>query len=67
MTVRNLLQYPVTKCEIDETLMKLSKSLHSEEKVGDMRPMILQGMVKFMRERMSQQDLKEFFGIGEKS
>lgn len=39
--MRNLITYPVTKAEIDECLNTLANELSREERIGDIRPLLL--------------------------
>ncbi len=47
--MRNLAQYPVTFDEIVDFLDKQSKELSEEQRMGDMRPLLLKEAAKFMR------------------
>jgi hypothetical protein len=48
VNMRNLLVYPITIIEIEECLLRLSDEINAEERIGDMRPLLLREAAKIV-------------------
>lgn len=46
--MRNLLQYPVTQEEILESLRRQMLDIRAEERIGDMRPLVLRHTIEIL-------------------
>ena len=47
--MRDLVRYPITKIEILECLESLANDILEEERVGDMRPLLLQVTMEIVK------------------
>lgn len=46
--MRDLVQYPVTRAEIVETIKQLADVVDGENRVGDMRPLLLRQAAQYV-------------------
>lgn len=47
--MRNLAKYPITLTEIEDTLLEMAKEEADSERVGNMRPLLLEAAAKIVR------------------
>jgi hypothetical protein len=60
--MRNLIEYPITPEEIQERLLELANDITKEERIGDIRPLILKTAAEVVK--ASEDIVKDEFPYG---